>query len=160
MTYPGRRDDDIIKHMAQFLFTFWFAFSALLGPGLCCCTLIPNVSAQSVNQESNTPEPVPQPKKCCHCEDNANLPAPSGKTTDGSSTPEQPCPCKQKSPCRTTQPKTTTVIQPEYQGFLWLTAVIGLANIALLPALPHQTTIKVFPLASTPDIYTLSQLRC
>jgi hypothetical protein len=146
--------------MVQFLFTLWFAFTTLLGPGLCCCTLLSNVAAYSVSQQSPTPEPARQTKKCCHCEGKANLPVPSDKSSDGPHPPGQPCPCKQKSPSCTAQPKTTAVTQPEYQGFHWLTAVFSPVGVVALPALFHQTTIKVFPLASAPDIHTLCQLRC
>jgi hypothetical protein len=147
--------------MAQLLVTLWFAFTALLGPGLCCCTLLPSAATPDVADQTPVSAPKQPCKKCCQCDTEPNR-APLTDTPAGSSgTPATPsCPCKDKSPSCVATPKTVTEAKPAFLGFLWLAAVTGFADGTALPVLPHDIFAQAYPLASAQDIYVLQQLRC
>jgi hypothetical protein len=73
--------------MVRLGLTFWFTVSALLGPGLCCCTVAGAAPVTATNEKDADPLPC----ACCECSQE------KGETQTPAPKPHRPpCPCQQE----------------------------------------------------------------
>lgn len=84
LTSAGR--PPTVSVMSRLLLALWFAVTALLGPGVCCCSFASSLATHTALRGEPAPEPV---KSCCRQEA-----PPSGDRTPEPGAPTK-CPCEQ-----------------------------------------------------------------
>jgi hypothetical protein len=81
----------IISRMMRIALAFWMTLTALLGPGLCCCTLSPRAFAAATSFASESaPSAVMKRESCCGCDSSKSEQAPAPGNDD------RDCPCKKE----------------------------------------------------------------
>jgi hypothetical protein len=92
--------------MGQIGLTLWFAFTTLLGPGVCCCSFsLPSVPTVAASEAAKPASPSKSRKACCHEQS-----APCGEEQSQNSPPGKPdkCPCQQDTQVKSVPPNGPT----------------------------------------------------
>lgn len=88
--------------MGQIGLTLWFAFTTLLGPGVCCCSFaLPSVPTAAASEAAKPVSPSKPRKACCHEQS-----APCGENQGQNSQQGKPdkCPCQHDTQVQSVPP--------------------------------------------------------
>ena len=127
--------------MVRVVLTGWLILHTVVGPWLCCCTLLRSL-ATAASAPTFQASLAPEKHSCCHADPDAHSAAPKGESDAVSPSRHHPCPCRQNLPDvfdkALPAPATAELSSPDH----WLRS--GSAALFVLVAQPDVVTTSLF----------------